>query len=179
MAEGGDRPGVETILTDDPRPDASAAPSEPHLERGATLGRHIVVERIGGGGMGVVYAAYDPALDRKVALKLLRASSFGDPERRRTRLLREGQALARLARPNVVAVHDVGAWEDRVLPLERALAIREKQRVDAAALAATRLSPARALWQGGGDRARARTLAEAAAAGPLPTEARDWLATRR
>jgi hypothetical protein len=42
-----------------------------------------------------------------------------------------------------------------------------------------RLSLARALWEGGGDRGRARTLAEAAAAGPQPTEARDWLAARR
>ena len=65
--------------------------------------------------MGVVYAAYDPELDRKVAIKLLHTgvaelgSSLG-----RDRLLREAQAMARLAHPNVVAVFDIGAIEDRV-----------------------------------------------------------------
>jgi tetratricopeptide (TPR) repeat protein len=66
--------------------------------------------------MGAVYAAYDPELDRKVALKLLRRD--GDPrvpiERRQSRLLREAQAMAKLSHPNVVAVHDVGLLEDRV-----------------------------------------------------------------
>ena len=42
------------------------------LERGDALGRYIVVDRLGAGGMGVVYAAYDPDLDRKLAVKILR-----------------------------------------------------------------------------------------------------------
>ena len=59
--------------------------------------------------MGVVYAAYDPELDRKVALKLLQPRADGrDDSRGQAWLLREAQAMARLAHPNVIAVHDVG-----------------------------------------------------------------------
>ena len=83
------------------------------LEAGATLSRYVVLERLGFGAMGVVYAAYDPELDRQVALKLLRAESRHVEELRR-RLLREAQALSRLSHPNVVAVHDVGTCEDGV-----------------------------------------------------------------
>jgi len=89
------------------------ASARARLARGANLGRYVVLEWLGGGGMGVVYLAYDPELDRRVALKLLRAAGGGDPERR-TRLLREAQAMARLAHPNVIAVHDVGTVEDEV-----------------------------------------------------------------
>lgn len=98
--------------------DATAAPEgggEATLGRGACIGRYIVLDRIGQGGMGVVYAAYDPELDRKLAVKLLRPSAAGpDQTDRRARLLREAQALARLAHPNVVAVHDVGTLGDQV-----------------------------------------------------------------
>ena len=71
---------------------------------------------IGRGGMGEVYAAYDPELDRKIAVKLLRAGAdepFG-AEDGRTRLLREAQAIARLSHPNVVVVYDVGTFRDSV-----------------------------------------------------------------
>ncbi|MCA9715691.1 MAG: serine/threonine protein kinase [Myxococcales bacterium] len=66
--------------------------------------------------MGVVYAAYDPELDRKVAVKLVRASvvSSRRASRARERLLREAQAMARLAHPNVVTVHDVGEHDGQV-----------------------------------------------------------------
>ncbi|HEY8210865.1 MAG TPA: serine/threonine-protein kinase, partial [Myxococcaceae bacterium] len=79
------------------------------LAPGDTLGRFVVLARQGSGGMGVVYAAYDPELDRKVALKILRS----DYDRSltaelRTRLLREAQAMARLSHPNVIPVYDVG-----------------------------------------------------------------------
>jgi tetratricopeptide (TPR) repeat protein len=61
--------------------------------------------------MGVVYAAYDPELDRKIAIKLVRAA-LGNQGRER--LLREAQAMARLSHPNVIAVHDVGTVDDEV-----------------------------------------------------------------
>src|ERR1700722_14732513 len=85
---------------------------EPALSA-ATMGRYLVLERIGEGGMGVVYKAYDPGLDRRVALKGLRQSPDGigsDEER----LVREGKAMAQLAHPNVVAVYDVGVHDERV-----------------------------------------------------------------
>ncbi len=85
---------------------------EPALSA-ATMGRYLVLDRIGEGGMGVVYKAYDPVLDRRVALKVLRQlpDGLGSDEER---LLREGKAMAQLAHPNVVAVHDVGVHDGRV-----------------------------------------------------------------
>jgi tetratricopeptide (TPR) repeat protein/tRNA A-37 threonylcarbamoyl transferase component Bud32 len=78
----------------------------PGLARGAEIGRHLVLEPIGRGAMGVVYLAYDPTLDRKVALKVIRPERAD--EERAERMLREAQALARLSHPNVVAVYDAG-----------------------------------------------------------------------
>ena len=73
--------------------------------RGGTLGRYTILEPIGVGAMGIVLAAFDPALDRNVAIKLLRPGDSGTAGR----LLREAQAMARVAHPNVIAVHDVGS----------------------------------------------------------------------
>ena len=71
------------------------------------IGRYLVLEAIGRGGMGVVYAAYDEQLDRKVAVKVLLDDELsGDAER--LRLNREAQALARLSHPHVVTIHEVG-----------------------------------------------------------------------
>jgi tetratricopeptide (TPR) repeat protein len=81
------------------------------LPRGTLVGRYVVLEPLGAGGMGIVVAAYDPELDRKVALKLL-APGGGDDAH--ARLLREAQAMARLSHPNVVAVYDVGVAAGRV-----------------------------------------------------------------
>ena len=95
--------------------DTADSPGMPGAElfgRGATIGRYVLLECIGAGGMGVVYAAYDPELDRKVAVKLLKASA-GDVTGC-ARLLREAQAMAQLAHPNVVVVHDVGTFAGEV-----------------------------------------------------------------
>ncbi len=94
-----------------PLPSAAAAP----LPRGASVGRYIILEKLGQGGMGVVYAAFDPELDRKVAIKLLLSSAVAsEGSTGQARLLREAQALARLSHPNVVSVYDVGTWESGV-----------------------------------------------------------------
>jgi formylglycine-generating enzyme required for sulfatase activity len=72
----------------------------------------VILERIGSGAMGVVYGAYDPQLDRKIALKLLRGIGAGAAPLARARMMREAKAMARLQHPNVAAVHDVGVAED-------------------------------------------------------------------
>jgi tetratricopeptide (TPR) repeat protein len=83
--------------------------SSPVLGRGAPIGRYIVIEQLGAGGMGTVYVAYDPELDRKVAVKVLKSDGEGaDLSAGRARMMREAQAIARLAHPNVVTVYDVG-----------------------------------------------------------------------
>ena len=90
-------------------PDAASEPrmpDAPRLSPGAKLGRYEVIDLLGRGGMGAVYRAYDPELDRTVALKLLLMG--GRSERARARLQREAQAIARLSHPNVVQVFDVG-----------------------------------------------------------------------
>jgi len=86
------------------------------LERGSTVGRYMILTRVGEGGMGVVYAAYDPELQRTVAIKLLRAgdSRFGTAEEQQARLLREAQAMAKISHPNVISVYDVGPYGDGV-----------------------------------------------------------------
>jgi hypothetical protein len=77
------------------------------------VARYTILRFLGAGGMGQVYAAYDPNLDRTVALKLLAGGAADDLERR-TRLLREAQALAKLSHPNVVQVYETGEHEGRV-----------------------------------------------------------------
>jgi serine/threonine protein kinase len=86
------------------------------LERGATVGRYMILNRVGEGGMGVVYAAYDPELERTVAIKLLRAvdNKFGSAEEQQARLLREAQAMAKISHTNVISVFDVGTFADGV-----------------------------------------------------------------
>ena len=85
------------------------------LARGSSIGRYTVLQMLGAGGMGVVYAAFDPELDRKVAIKLLHvALAPRDGTTGATRLLREAQAMARLSHPNVIAVHDVGTHDGQV-----------------------------------------------------------------
>ena len=95
---------------------AGATSSPPTRGRAAPtkIGRFTVLRELGAGGMGVVYAAYDEQLDRKVAVKLLRGEPGHDTTEGHARLLREAQALARLSHPNVVAVYEVGSFEDQV-----------------------------------------------------------------
>ncbi|MCY1064733.1 serine/threonine-protein kinase [Nannocystis sp. RBIL2] len=90
-------------------PRAGAAAS---LARGDLVGRYVILGRVGEGGMGVVYAAYDPELDRRVAIKLVRPD-LRDADSR-ARLLREAKAMARLRHPSVIAIHDIGVVDDQV-----------------------------------------------------------------
>ncbi|HWB78946.1 MAG TPA: protein kinase, partial [Nannocystaceae bacterium] len=70
--------------------------------------RYELREQLGSGGMGVVYAAWDPELRRRVAVKLVRIGDVGSAGA--SRLLREAQAIARISHPNVIPVHDVGTY---------------------------------------------------------------------
>ena len=76
----------------------------------ARLGKYQLEGELGAGGMGVVHAAFDPDLERRVAIKLLKDSGGVAS---RARLLREARAMARLAHPNVVAVYEVGTIDGR------------------------------------------------------------------
>ena len=78
-------------------------------------GRYQLLEPLGAGGMGVVFAAFDAKLRRKVAIKRLRDTEAGAPaDRRRARFLREAQLLASLSHPNVLTVHDVGGIDREI-----------------------------------------------------------------
>ena len=78
------------------------------------LGRFTVLEMLGQGGMGVVYACYDSQLDRKVAVKLLHRQKPQNLDVAHARLLREAQAMARLSHPNIVMVLDVGSVDEQM-----------------------------------------------------------------
>ncbi|HEY0139209.1 MAG TPA: protein kinase, partial [Nannocystis sp.] len=94
-----------------------------------TIGRFMVLRQIGSGAMGVVYSAYDPELDRRIAIKLLHPSlryqydGIGD-----SRLLHEAQAMARVSHPNVAAIYEVGVVGEQVfiaMELVRGQTLRE------------------------------------------------------
>lgn len=78
--------------------------------RGSVFGRYVLLDVVGAGGMGLVYAAFDPKLDRKVALKLV----WDEAAVTRAAIEREAQLAARLQHPNVIAIYDVGAVDDRI-----------------------------------------------------------------
>ncbi len=97
-----------------PAPDPEAAVARAHVmmrllgedEGVARVGRFTLLERVAQGGMGVVFAAYDPELDRKIAVKLLRSDTTEASMRKR--IVREAQAMAKLSHPNVAQVFEVG-----------------------------------------------------------------------
>jgi len=84
------------------------------LERGSQVGRYSVLEPIGEGGMGVVYKAWDPQLDRTVALKVLRNNRARGGMPGGAELLAEAQTLAKLEHPNIVTIYDAGFTSRRV-----------------------------------------------------------------
>ena len=107
-------PAMDEVRTTPVTPRGAPAPAPPQLLLpGTVIDRYILVEHLGSGGLGDVYKAYDPELDRRIAIKILRSSvvqaetKLGLPW---DRLRREAQALAKLHHPNVVVVHDVGEF---------------------------------------------------------------------
>jgi len=85
---------------------------DPLFGRGKTIGRYIMLDFLGEGGMGAVYLAYDVKLRRKVALKMLKGDHAASSESR-SRFQREARALARVSHANVVSVHEMGHHEGR------------------------------------------------------------------
>ncbi len=96
---------VETARSAFPEEREANEPGEAGRSR---VGRYEIVRPLGAGGMGVVYEASDPRLDRRVALKLLRLEVLAGLPQARDLLLREARAMARLAHPNVLTVYDAG-----------------------------------------------------------------------
>ena len=97
-------------------PVAATDPERARSLAGSTIGRYEILEQLGVGGMGVVHAAYDPQLKRRIALKILRDDLLAADVRSamHERLLREARAMAQLAHPNVVAVYEVDRHDERV-----------------------------------------------------------------
>jgi serine/threonine protein kinase len=95
--------GSEQTLTETSRPG--------DLVAGSRIGGYELQSVLGEGGMGVVWSARDPRLGRTLAIKLLKRADA--PPDLRTRLLREGRAMARLRHPNVVTVYEMGTDGDR------------------------------------------------------------------
>jgi tetratricopeptide (TPR) repeat protein len=118
----GEEPGtVELVLEERPADPIGAKRVLANLERrligdrGAQtdITRYVLLQQIGAGGLGAVYAAYDPELDRRIALKFLHTRADDDP-RAQDRLVREAKAMAKLSHPNVVTVFDVGMVDGQV-----------------------------------------------------------------
>src|SRR5262252_8266405 len=78
---------------------------------GRHLGHYEIVDKLGEGGMGVVYKARDHHLDRFIALKLLRADKVTDPDRRR-RFVLEAKAASALNHPNIITIYDIDHADD-------------------------------------------------------------------
>jgi tetratricopeptide (TPR) repeat protein len=92
----------------------SGSPDKGPLEAGDIVDRYRIVSELGRGGMGHVYAAMDPELEREVALKVVRPGRRDADREGEVRMLREAQAMARLSHPNVVPIYAVGTYEHRL-----------------------------------------------------------------
>ncbi len=114
-ATDAERGGIEAHLAGCPRcrtvvalvTSASVPDAERPRARGSTLGRYLLLEPIGTGAMGEVFEAYDPQLDRRIALKVLR------PNVPRERFVREARAMAAISHPNVIAVFEADTDHDQ------------------------------------------------------------------
>lgn len=133
-------------VADAPSPDVTIPPRPigDLLQRGDAVGRFMILDLLGTGSMGVVYTAFDPQLNRRVALKFLRQASTarGLQDEANLRMLREAQAMARLSHPNVVSVYEVQQLDGQ---LAIAMELLEGQTLRE--------------WSGAGERSWRQTLA--------------------
>ncbi len=104
-------PTAELTVADGPGASVPSAAGA-NVGIGTHIGRYLVIDEIGVGGMGRVYRAYDPKLSREVAVKKLRVR--GKDSTGGARMLREAKAMAQLSHPNVVPIYDVEIDDDDV-----------------------------------------------------------------
>ena len=97
-----------------PGDEQDPANADAPLPPGTFIDRYVVLELLGAGGLGLVYTCYDPELDRRVAVKVLRRSAEASDTAAARWARREAQAMAKLSHPHVVPVHDVGTFSGRV-----------------------------------------------------------------
>lgn len=89
---------------------AAGGPRTPELEPGSKINRYTVIDRVGSGAVGIVFSAWDPKLDRRIALKVVQGDGYGTADT--TERFREAKSLAKLSHPGVVTIYDVGTVGD-------------------------------------------------------------------
>ena len=100
----------ETEVWDDDSAQSETVESTVTLVPGVRFGAYEIVDRVGAGGMGEVWRAWDPSLEREVAIKVLPSEMTAD-DTARARLLREARMASKLNHPNVCTIYEVGEAE--------------------------------------------------------------------
>lgn len=101
----------ESVVMTQGEEDQLPPPGGATIRRGTEVARYLVLDTLGSGGMGRVFSAHDPELDRRVAIKVLFEGRATHSSSGANELLREGRALASLRHPNIVSVYDIG-WHE-------------------------------------------------------------------
>ncbi len=102
------QPGTVVVTQNE---DDELPPADAPIRRGTEVARYLVLDTLGSGGMGRVFSAHDPELNRRVAIKVLFEGRASHSSSGANELLREGRALASLRHPNIVSVYDIG-WHE-------------------------------------------------------------------